>query len=107
MQSCALTDDRVKNIQTMNNEERFILKVGKYNGCNPYLKTRYPIEYKFPTKTLSHKRFFSVNFVSFPHLAGQVVGQKFQTESLFKDFVKGDLFSTEGFPVSSFRTDDW
>jgi sialate O-acetylesterase len=25
----------------------------------------------------------------------------------FKDFVKGDLFSTEGFPVSSFRTDDW
>ena len=25
----------------------------------------------------------------------------------FKDFVIGDLFSTEGFPVSSFRTDDW
>jgi sialate O-acetylesterase len=25
----------------------------------------------------------------------------------FKDFVKGDLFSTEGLPVSSFRTDDW
>jgi sialate O-acetylesterase len=25
----------------------------------------------------------------------------------FKDFVAGDLFSTEGFPVSSFRTDDW
>ena len=25
----------------------------------------------------------------------------------FKDFVMGDLFSTEGFPVSSFRTDDW
>ncbi len=25
----------------------------------------------------------------------------------FKDFVTGDLFSTEGFPVSSFRTDDW
>ncbi len=25
----------------------------------------------------------------------------------FKDFVLGDLFSTEGFPVSSFRTDDW
>ncbi len=25
----------------------------------------------------------------------------------FKDFVNGDLFSTEGFPVSSFRTDDW
>jgi sialate O-acetylesterase len=25
----------------------------------------------------------------------------------FKDFVVGDLFSTEGFPVSSFRTDDW
>ena len=25
----------------------------------------------------------------------------------FKDFVVGDLFSTEDFPVSSFRTDDW
>jgi sialate O-acetylesterase len=25
----------------------------------------------------------------------------------FKDFVVGELFSTEGIPVSSFRTDDW
>ncbi len=25
----------------------------------------------------------------------------------FKDFVVGDLFSTEGYPVSSFRTDEW
>jgi sialate O-acetylesterase len=25
----------------------------------------------------------------------------------FRDFVIGDLFSTEGLPVSSFRTDDW
>jgi sialate O-acetylesterase len=25
----------------------------------------------------------------------------------FKDFVSGELFSTEGYPVSSFRTDDW
>jgi sialate O-acetylesterase len=25
----------------------------------------------------------------------------------FKDFLMGELFSTEGFPVSSFRTDDW
>ncbi len=25
----------------------------------------------------------------------------------FKDFVVGDLFNTEGLPVSSFRTDDW
>ncbi|MBN1415283.1 MAG: sialate O-acetylesterase [Bacteroidales bacterium] len=25
----------------------------------------------------------------------------------FKDFVVGDLFTTEGIPVSSFRTDDW
>ena len=25
----------------------------------------------------------------------------------FKDFIIGDLFSTEGIPVSSFRTDDW
>ncbi|MBL7737946.1 MAG: sialate O-acetylesterase [Chitinophagaceae bacterium] len=25
----------------------------------------------------------------------------------FKDFIMGELFNTEGFPVSSFRTDDW
>lgn len=25
----------------------------------------------------------------------------------FKDFIMGELFSTEGFPVSSFRTDEW
>ncbi len=25
----------------------------------------------------------------------------------FKDFIVGELFNTEGFPVSSFRTDDW
>jgi sialate O-acetylesterase len=25
----------------------------------------------------------------------------------FKDFVTGELFSTEGLPVSSFRTDSW
>jgi sialate O-acetylesterase len=25
----------------------------------------------------------------------------------FKDFVVGDLFGTEGLPVSSFRTDEW
>jgi len=25
----------------------------------------------------------------------------------FKDFIVGDLFNTEGIPVSSFRTDDW
>jgi sialate O-acetylesterase len=25
----------------------------------------------------------------------------------FRDFIKGDLFSTEGLPVSSFRTDNW
>ena len=25
----------------------------------------------------------------------------------FKDFIVGELFSSEGFPVSSFRTDDW
>ncbi|MGH2624228.1 MAG: sialate O-acetylesterase, partial [Sphingobacterium sp.] len=25
----------------------------------------------------------------------------------FEDFVVGDLFSTEGLPVASFRTDDW
>ena len=25
----------------------------------------------------------------------------------FRDFIEGDLFGTNGLPVSSFRTDDW
>jgi len=39
---------------------------------------------QFPTNTLGHKTLSLVNFVSFPHFAGQVVGQKIQIETLLK-----------------------
>jgi len=35
------------------------------------------------------------------------VSQPVAVRYAFKDFVVGDLFSTEGLPVTSFRTDDW
>jgi sialate O-acetylesterase len=37
------------------------------------------------------------------HLVAEPVAVRYA----FKDFVVGDLFSTNGLPVSSFRTDDW
>ncbi|AOW10394.1 sialate O-acetylesterase [Flavobacterium gilvum] len=40
--------------------------------------------------------------VSAPEVANPVA-----VRYAFKDFVAGDLFNTEGFPASSFRTDDW
>ena len=44
----------------------------------------------------------STILVSSPDVAAPVA-----VRYAFKDFVVGDLFSTEGFPVSSFRTDNW
>lgn len=35
------------------------------------------------------------------------VGNPVAVRYAFKDFIVGDLFSTDGLPVSSFRTDDW
>lgn len=35
------------------------------------------------------------------------VNQPVAVRYAFKDFIVGDLFSTEGLPASSFRTDDW
>jgi sialate O-acetylesterase len=40
--------------------------------------------------------------VSSPHVEKPVA-----VRYAFKDFIVGELFSTEGYPVSSFRTDDW
>jgi len=37
----------------------------------------------------------------------QMVAEPVAVRYAFKDFVVGDLFSTIGLPVSSFRTDDW
>jgi sialate O-acetylesterase len=56
------------------------------------------------------KRFYTANAVirngtiqvSHPLIANPVAARY-----AFKDFIMGELFSNEGFPVSSFRTDDW
>ncbi len=40
-------------------------------------------------------------------LSSPLVGTPVAVRYAFKDFIVGELFSTEGFPVSSFRTDDW
>ncbi len=40
-------------------------------------------------------------------LSSPLVSTPVAVRYAFKDFVIGELFSTEGFPVSSFRTDDW
>lgn len=40
-------------------------------------------------------------------VAAPEVKQPVAVRYAFKDFVTGDLFSTEGLPVSSFKTDEW
>jgi sialate O-acetylesterase len=40
-------------------------------------------------------------------LTSEKVSQPVAVRYLFKDFVKAELFSTGGLPVSSFRTDEW
>ncbi|MDR3296713.1 MAG: sialate O-acetylesterase [Prevotellaceae bacterium] len=40
-------------------------------------------------------------------LSCPAAGRPVAVRYAFKDFVVGELFSTEGLPVSSFRTDDW
>lgn len=40
-------------------------------------------------------------------LSSQLVAAPVAVRYAFKDFIIGELFSTEGFPVSSFRTDSW
>lgn len=40
-------------------------------------------------------------------LSSLYVAKPVAVQYAFKDFIVGELFSTEGYPVSSFRTDDW
>lgn len=40
-------------------------------------------------------------------LSSPLVSSPLAVRFAFKDFIVGELFSTEGYPVSSFRTDDW
>jgi len=40
-------------------------------------------------------------------LSSPIVATPVAVRYAFKDFLRGELFSTEGFPISSFRTDDW
>lgn len=40
-------------------------------------------------------------------LSSPLVAAPVAVRYAFKDFIFGELFSTEGYPVSSFRTDDW
>ena len=40
-------------------------------------------------------------------LSSSSVAKPVAVRYAFKDFIVGELFSTEGYPVSSFRTDDW
>ena len=40
-------------------------------------------------------------------LSSPLVATPVAVRYAFKDFILGELFSTEGYPVSSFRTDDW
>ncbi len=40
-------------------------------------------------------------------LSSALVAAPVAVRYAFKDFIVGELFSTEGFPVSSFRTDSW
>jgi sialate O-acetylesterase len=52
-----------------------------------------------PAKALISK---SMVILSSPDVAAPIA-----VRYAFKDFVVGDIFSTEGFPLSSFRTDNW
>ena len=40
-------------------------------------------------------------------LSSPLVATPVAVRYAFKDFIVGELFSTEGYPVSSFRTDNW
>jgi len=40
-------------------------------------------------------------------LSSPLVKEPVAVRYAFKDFIVGDLFGTNGLPVSSFRTDDW
>jgi sialate O-acetylesterase len=49
----------------------------------------------------------AVIFKGMVQLSSPLVATPVAVRYAFKDYVSGELFSTEGYPVSSFRTDDW
>ena len=56
------------------------------------------------------KRFYpatAVIRIGTVQLSSPSVAKPVAVRYAFKDFIVGELFSTEGYPVSSFRTDDW
>jgi len=58
----------------------------------------------------ANKRFFPAKAIIIGTgitLISPSVSEPIAVRYAFKDYVVGDLFSTEGLPVSSFRTDDW
>ena len=58
----------------------------------------------------ANKRFFPAKaFVTGTGitLISPIVAEPVAVRYAFKDFVVGDLFNTDGLPVSSFRTDEW
>ena len=58
----------------------------------------------------ANKRFFPAKaFITGTGIAliSPSVAEPVAVRYAFKDFIVGDLFSTEGLPVSSFRTDEW
>lgn len=58
----------------------------------------------------ANKRFFPANaFITGSGITvmSPLVSEPVAVRYAFKDFVVGDLFGTDGLPVSSFRTDEW
>ncbi|HEY6505334.1 MAG TPA: sialate O-acetylesterase [Chitinophagaceae bacterium] len=56
------------------------------------------------------KRFYPANAIirnGTVQLSHPLVANPVAVRYAFNDFIMGELFSTEGFPVSSFRTDNW
>ncbi|HEY9003507.1 MAG TPA: sialate O-acetylesterase [Mucilaginibacter sp.] len=89
----------------INNGEAIIKFKNAYNGLTSFLKEMTTFEiagadkHFYPAKATIKG---STVVVSSP-----VVKDPVAVRYAFKDFVVGDLYGTDGLPVSSFRTDDW
>ncbi|HVW14696.1 MAG TPA: sialate O-acetylesterase [Mucilaginibacter sp.] len=89
----------------INGSEAVIKFKDAYNGLTSFLKEMTTFEiagadkHFYPAKATIKG---STVVVSSPQ-----VTQPVAVRYAFKDFVVGDLFGTDGLPVSSFRTDDW
>ncbi|HEY4324830.1 MAG TPA: sialate O-acetylesterase [Mucilaginibacter sp.] len=90
---------------TINGAEAVVKFKNAYNGLTSFLKEMNTFEiagadkHFYPAKAVIKG---SSVVVSSPQVKNPVA-----VRYAFKDFVVGDLFGTDGLPVSSFRTDDW